>query len=112
MPARSRIPATVVATRLSFDRGASTVLKDVSLTVAPTSCIGVVGPNGVGKSTLLRLLAGWEKPDAGTVRLDPPGATVGYLAQEHEHRPGETVGAALTRRTGVARRRSRAGRRR
>ena len=103
MPARSRIPATVVATRLSFDRGAHTVLKDVSLTVAPTSCIGVVGPNGVGKSTLLRLLAGLERPDAGTVRLDSPSATVGYLAQEHERRPGQTVGAALTRRTGVAR---------
>jgi ATPase subunit of ABC transporter with duplicated ATPase domains len=103
VPARSRIPATVVATRLSFDRGALTVLSDVSLTIGPTSCVGVVGPNGVGKSTLLRLLAGLEQPDSGTLRLDPPGATVGYLAQEHEHRPGETVGAALTRRTGVAR---------
>jgi ATPase subunit of ABC transporter with duplicated ATPase domains len=102
VPARSRIPATVVATRLSFDRGAHTVLKDVSLTVSPTSCIGVVGPNGVGKSTLLRLLAGSEEPHAGTVRRDPPGATVGYLAQEQERRPGETVGAALARRTGVA----------
>ncbi len=101
MPARSRIPATLVATRLSFDRGAHTVLSDVSLTVAPTSCIGVVGPNGVGKSTLLRLLAGLEQPDAGSVRLDPPTATVGYLAQEHERHPGETVGAALARRTGV-----------
>jgi ATPase subunit of ABC transporter with duplicated ATPase domains len=102
VPARSRIPATIVATRLSFDRGAHTVLKDVSLTVSPTSCIGVVGPNGVGKSTLLRLLAGLEEPHAGSVRRDPPGATVGYLAQEHERRPGETVGAALARRTGVA----------
>jgi ATPase subunit of ABC transporter with duplicated ATPase domains len=100
--ARSRIPATVVATRLSFDRGAHTVLSEVSLTVAPTSCIGVVGPNGVGKSTLLRLLAGLEQPDAGTIRLDPPGAIVGYLAQEHEQRSGETVGATLARRTGVA----------
>lgn len=102
MPARSRIPTTVVATRLSFDRGAHTVLKDVSLTIAPNSCIGVVGPNGVGKSTLLRLLAGLEQPDAGAVRLDPLGATIGYLAQEHERRSGETVGATLTRRTGVA----------
>jgi ATPase subunit of ABC transporter with duplicated ATPase domains len=91
-----------VATGLSFDRGAHRVLSDVSLTVGPTSCIGVVGPNGVGKSTLLRLLAGLEQPDAGSVRLDPPGATVGYLTQEHEHRRGETVGAALVRRTGVA----------
>jgi ATPase subunit of ABC transporter with duplicated ATPase domains len=102
VPARSRIPATVVASRLSFDRGARTVLKEVSFTVSPTSCIGVVGPNGVGKSTLLRLLAGREEPDAGTVRVDPPGATVGYLAQEHERRSGETVGRALARRTGVA----------
>ncbi len=102
MSARSRIPATLVASRLSFDRGAHTVLKDVSLTVAPTSCIGVVGPNGVGKSTLLQLLAGQQMPDAGSVRLDPPGATVGYLAQEHERRPGETVGDVLYRRTGVA----------
>jgi len=102
VPARSRIPATVVATRLSFDRGAHTVLNDVSLTIGPTSCIGVVGPNGVGKSTLLRLLAGLERPDAGSVRLDPPSATVGYLAQEHEHRRGESVAAALARRTGVA----------
>ncbi|HXQ62089.1 MAG TPA: ABC-F family ATP-binding cassette domain-containing protein [Acidimicrobiales bacterium] len=103
MPARSRIPATVVATRVSFDRGAHTVLNDVSLTVSPTSCIGVVGPNGIGKSTLLRILAGLEQPDSGTVRLDPPSATIGYLAQEHEQRSGETVGAALMRRTGVAR---------
>src|SRR6202034_2662964 len=46
--------------------------------------------------------AGLEQPDAGVVRLDPPGATVGYLVQEHERRRGETVGATLTRRTGVA----------
>ena len=102
MPARSRIPATLVATRLSLDRGAATVLKDVSVTVAPGSCLGVVGPNGVGKSTLLQLLAGLEAPDAGSVRLDPPSATVGYLTQEHDHRPGETVREVLARRTGVA----------
>ncbi|HXQ58632.1 MAG TPA: ABC-F family ATP-binding cassette domain-containing protein [Acidimicrobiales bacterium] len=102
MPVRSRIPATLVATRLSFDRGAATVLKDVSVTVAPASCVGVVGPNGVGKSTLLQILAGLHAPDAGTVRLDPPSATVGYLTQEHDHPPGETVRDALYRRTGVA----------
>jgi ATPase subunit of ABC transporter with duplicated ATPase domains len=101
VPARSRIPTTLVATGLSFDRGAHSVLNNVSLTIAPTSCVGVVGPNGVGKSTLLRLLAGLEEPDAGTIRLDPPAATVGYLTQEHEQAPGETVGASLARRTGV-----------
>jgi ATPase subunit of ABC transporter with duplicated ATPase domains len=101
VPARSRIPATLVATDVSFDRGAHTILNAVSVTVAPTSCIGVVGPNGVGKSTLLRLLAGLEEADAGTIRLDPPAATVGYLTQEHDSRPGETVGEGLARRTGV-----------
>ena len=102
MSARSRPPATVTATRLSFDRGPRPILRDISLVVSATTRLGVVGPNGVGKSTLLRLLAGLERPTAGAVRRDPPGATVGYLAQEHTRRPGETVGALLARRTGVA----------
>ncbi len=93
--------ATLVARAVSHDRGGRTVLSDVSLTVGPEACVGVTGPNGVGKTTLLRLLAGIEQPDAGSVTLDPPGATVGYLAQEHERVPGETVRRHLTRRIGA-----------
>jgi ATPase subunit of ABC transporter with duplicated ATPase domains len=82
--------------------GAQTVLEQVTLSVAGTARAGVVGPNGVGKSTLLRLLAGAEEPDAGRVSRTPPDLTVGYLAQEPERTPGETILQALARRTGVA----------
>jgi len=93
--------ATLVAQHLSFTRGDRHVLADVSLTVPPRARIGVVGPNGVGKSTMLSILAGVLAPDSGSVRLDPPSATVGLLAQEHRPMPDETVRQMLTRRTGV-----------
>jgi ATPase subunit of ABC transporter with duplicated ATPase domains len=64
--------------------------------------IGLVGPNGVGKSTLLRILAGLEEPDSGRARRDPPALRVGYLPQETDARPGETLLGYLARRTGVA----------
>jgi ATPase subunit of ABC transporter with duplicated ATPase domains len=95
-------PATVVARHLQHERGGHVVLHDVSLSVGPGTCLGVVGPNGVGKSTLLQILAGLLTPDAGDVLVDPPTATVGYLGQEHTSVPGEPVHHALSRRTGVA----------
>jgi ATPase subunit of ABC transporter with duplicated ATPase domains len=98
----SQLAATLVARHLAHERGGHTVLHDVSLTVTPGTCLGVVGPNGVGKSTLLQVLSGLITPTAGTVELTPPAATVGYLAQEQAVQPGETVRAALGRRTGVA----------
>ena len=82
--------------------GAHTVLDGVDLTVGPRSRLGIVGPNGAGKSTLLRLLAGVEEPDEGTVERTPPTLGVGYLPQEHDVRPGETLLAFVARRTGVA----------
>src|SRR6188472_564390 len=82
--------------------GAQVVLENASLEVGPCARVGLVGPNGVGKSTVLRLLAGEEAPDAGVVALDPPRATVAHLRQEPERRPGETLQARLARLTGVA----------
>lgn len=96
------MPATLVARDLTVSHGARTILEGVGLTVAPGDRIGVLGPNGAGKSTLLRVLAGLTEPDSGAVVLNPPAATVGYLPQEPERRPGETVLDRLGRRTGVA----------
>jgi len=93
--------ATLVAQRLSKSRGTAVILHDVDLVVGPEHRIGVVGPNGVGKTTLLRLLAGLEPPDRGRVTLAPPTATVGYLAQEIDTVPGEDLRTFLGRRTGV-----------
>ena len=82
--------------------GAQLVLADVELTVGPHTRLGVVGPNGIGKSTLLRLLGGLEEPDDGAVTRAPDSLTAGYLPQERDVRAGETLLAYLARRTGVA----------
>ena len=93
--------ATLTARGITVTHGRRPVLTDVDLTVAPGHRVGVIGPNGVGKSTLLRVLAGLERPERGTVTLAPRRATVGYLPQEPERRPDETVHAFLARRTGI-----------
>jgi sulfate-transporting ATPase len=78
----SRSRGTLAARRISKSYGGTVVLDGLSLSVTPASRIGVVGPNGIGKSTLLRLLAGAEQPDAGSVTHDPSGLAVSYLVQE------------------------------
>ncbi len=75
-------PNSITLVDVSVSHGADEVFSHVSLTVGAGSRIGVVGPNGVGKTTLLRLLAGLEEPERGRVRLSPPGLSVGYLPQE------------------------------
>jgi ATPase subunit of ABC transporter with duplicated ATPase domains len=87
---------------VSRSHGATIVLNDVTLTIGPSTRLGVVGPNGVGKTTLLRLLAGIEEPDRGRVLRAPAGLNVGLLEQERERIAAETVSAFLRRRTGVA----------
>jgi len=82
--------------------GAQKILDQVTLTVGPHARIGLVGPNGVGKSTLLRVLGGLADVDEGTVSRAPAHLTAGYLPQERDAREAESLLDALARRTGVS----------
>jgi ATPase subunit of ABC transporter with duplicated ATPase domains len=82
--------------------GALTVLDGVDLTIGPGDRVGILAANGVGKSTLLKVLAGELEPDSGTVTRSPATTSVVRLAQEPDIRPGETLAGHLARRTGVA----------
>jgi ATPase subunit of ABC transporter with duplicated ATPase domains len=93
--------ATLVAKDLAAGHGDRVLFSGLDLVVAPGDVIGLVGANGAGKSTLLRTLAGLIPAERGTVRLNPPSATVGHLPQEPERGEGETVRMFLGRRTGV-----------
>jgi ATPase subunit of ABC transporter with duplicated ATPase domains len=95
------VSATLLARGLAAGHGARVLFTGLDLVVAPGDVVGLVGVNGAGKSTLLQTLAGVLPAEAGEIALSPPTATVGYLPQEPDRRPGETVLDALARRTGV-----------
>src|SRR3954465_7122304 len=70
--------------------GDKVVLDNVTLSFLHGAKIGVVGPNGTGKSTLLKIMAGLDRANNGDALLDP-GATVGMLQQEPPLTEGKTV---------------------
>ena len=92
--------ATLVAKNVAGGFAHRTLFEKLDVTVAPGDVIGIVGANGAGKSTLLRILAGDLEPLEGSVNIAPPDAFVGWLPQEHERVPGETVAAYIARRAG------------
>jgi ATP-binding cassette subfamily F protein 3 len=94
----------VIARDLSLAYGARTLLDEESFAIGPTDRIGLVGPNGTGKSTLLKILAGVKAPDSGEIQLMRK-ARAGYLPQELTSLPEgplvEAVLAAVPGRTGL-----------
>ena len=76
--------------------GTHEVLKSVSFTLQERERMGLVGVNGCGKSTLMKIIAGLETADSGTVNIQK-GLNIGYLAQQGDFIPGETVREALER---------------
>jgi sulfate-transporting ATPase len=77
-------------TNLTKKFGQREVFKEVNLAFYPGAKIGVLGRNGTGKSTLLKIMAGIDKEFEGEARLTP-GFTVGYLPQEPRLTPDKTV---------------------
>ena len=81
--------------QLSKHYGVQPILKDISFSLSSGDRIGLVGPNGCGKSTLMRILVRDEKADKGTLTHTDSDIRVGYLAQGMELNPEQTIHAAL-----------------
>src|SRR5690349_3999824 len=75
--------------------GIQPILEDISFIVSNNERIGLIGPNGCGKTTLMRILAGMEQPDSGTVVSTRPNLRVGYLAQGLEFNEDQTIESSL-----------------
>ena len=85
---------------LSKSFGVNLVLNQIGFTLNAGERLALVGPNGCGKTTLIRILMGLEKPDSGVVRLDPLDLRVGYLPQGFDFLYDETVGGFINRMEG------------
>ncbi len=75
--------------------GAEIVLDNLSLVLNDAEHVGLIGPNGCGKTTLLRCIAGLDQPDAGEIVVSPGGMKVGYLPQVLDHIGSMTVADAI-----------------
>jgi len=71
--------------------GIQPILQDISFSVSNNDRIGLIGPNGCGKTTLMRILAGIEQPDSGTVASTRSNLRIGYLAQGMDFAPEATL---------------------
>ncbi len=88
------MPIALSLVKVSKSYGGRPILADLSLGLMQGEKVGLIGRNGTGKSTLFRLLAGVEQPDAGEVVMTG-GLRVAMLSQDPPFAPGATVRAAL-----------------
>lgn len=75
--------------------GTAVVLAGAQLIVNDGEHVGLIGPNGTGKSTLLRCILRQEQPDSGAITLRPPDLAIGYLAQSFDDLGDHTVGEVV-----------------
>jgi len=77
--------------QISKNYGIHTVIQNITFSINTGERIGLIGPNGCGKSTLMHILFGLEKPDAGSVTHTPPQLRIGYLPQGSDLDPRLTL---------------------
>ena len=75
--------------------GTQPILQDISFSISNNECVGLIGPNGCGKTTLMRILAGFEQPDSGSVASTRSNLRMGYLAQGMDFDDDQTLQTTL-----------------
>ena len=92
IPPGPRLGSVVIeATNLSKSYGDRLLIDNLSFSLPPNGIVGVIGPNGVGKTTLFKMIMGKEKPDTGSIKIGDT-VKIAYVDQAHDDLvPGKTV---------------------